>query len=365
MPGSPHESAPCACGQVVFDLSGHKVGKVLTCPWCRKKHRFVGSSTIVPLTEAEAAEAEREEEQEKREKEEAAKAAEAGKRKKEEEHAEAQEEKEEAEETEDEEAEEAEKEEAEKPEEDEAPLDQGAVMQAVTVKEERYRFTAPDEDKPAGSDVTSRLKSHASRRKRQQAKILAAKGGGKAPEGSRSSRVKPQGIHGSPLRMVAYIVICNAIALILLHFLFPAQRDGRRLTPWEGVVIPRFSVPWPELAALLVGHLVAFALWAHYLFGLHKRMQAQAAEQAAANADAAKNAGGGKPARKGEAAKEEDLSEKELAGKDEEDIEDAEDEDDDAEEDDDSDDDEDDDTDEKDDGPGKRSDGSNERNKGK
>jgi hypothetical protein len=47
-------SAPCPCGQVVFDLSGRKRGALLNCSWCGKNFRYVGGEQIVAISADEA-----------------------------------------------------------------------------------------------------------------------------------------------------------------------------------------------------------------------------------------------------------------------------------------------------------------------
>lgn len=54
MPATPPRSAPCPCGQVVFDLSERKRGDVLTCSWCSKAFRYSGGEQIVAISAEEA-----------------------------------------------------------------------------------------------------------------------------------------------------------------------------------------------------------------------------------------------------------------------------------------------------------------------
>ena len=39
----------CTCGQVVFDLSGKKIGAVLRCPWCEKRYELQEDGTLTPV----------------------------------------------------------------------------------------------------------------------------------------------------------------------------------------------------------------------------------------------------------------------------------------------------------------------------
>jgi len=46
--------AACACGQVVLDLAGRKVGQTLACPYCSRKYRYAGEDRVEPLAEGDA-----------------------------------------------------------------------------------------------------------------------------------------------------------------------------------------------------------------------------------------------------------------------------------------------------------------------
>lgn len=54
MAGTTRESANCTCGLVVFDVTNRMIGEALTCPWCGKKYRYAGNSTLTPFEEATA-----------------------------------------------------------------------------------------------------------------------------------------------------------------------------------------------------------------------------------------------------------------------------------------------------------------------
>jgi hypothetical protein len=188
MSGSTHESASCSCGQVVFDVTGRNIGEILSCPWCRKEYRYLGSNTIAPF---------------------------AG-------------------------------------EEEEGQSKGGAHAGALEAGE-------------AGGGLGERMKAHLARRKQEPAAGQDLKGGkgGEGPKGR--AKVRRREVPGGALRMVAFIVISNAIALILLQVFFARRGDGSRTTPWGGI-IPRHRIPWPELAALLSGHLCGFVAWACYVY---------------------------------------------------------------------------------------------------
>jgi hypothetical protein len=146
------------------------------------------------------------------------------------------------------------------------------------------RPATTDDARGLDSRTTARLKNHASRRKEQQKRIAAAKSG-KNPDAPKttSSRPAPKEIPGATKRMIIFILICNGFALVLLSVWFPVDHYGIRHWP-SGDPMPRFSIPWPELLTLLAGHLVAFALWAHFIFQQQKRMNSEAAELATAKA---------------------------------------------------------------------------------
>ena len=136
-------------------------------------------------------------------------------------------------------------------------------------RNERQRQEGPAGEKVADDALSERMKAHTAMRKRQQALIETAKGGDGSDKPRDKGKARRSEIPGGALRMIAFIVVCNATALLLLHFLFRPHRDGTRETPWGGI-IPRFSVPWPELVTLLIGHLCAFIAWACYVYSVHR-----------------------------------------------------------------------------------------------
>jgi hypothetical protein len=80
--------------------------------------------------------------------------------------------------------------------------------------------------------------------------------------------------------MVGFIVVFNASAFLLLMVVLPKAVDGTRTTPWHSV-IPKSAI-WPEIAALLVGHLVGFLAWSTYLYYRQQRLTREAAQAALA-----------------------------------------------------------------------------------
>jgi len=206
MSGSTDESPSCSCGQVVFDVAGRKAGEILSCPWCERQYRYLGSSMIAPFEEAE-------------------------------------------EET-------------------------GAAQSKDMAEAE----DPAGEQAEAGMSLAERMKAHSAKRKRQQAAVQASKAGPSNDTPKTRAKGRRPGVPGGLLRMIAFIVVSNAIAFVLLQVYFTPHRDGSRTMPWGGT-IPRHSVPWPELVALLAGHLCGFVAWACYVYRLHSGQRARAAEQ--------------------------------------------------------------------------------------
>ncbi|MCY3023610.1 MAG: hypothetical protein NTW87_31915 [Planctomycetota bacterium] len=277
MPSSPHESAACTCGQVVFDVSGRKVGAILSCPWCKKEYRYLGGEVIRVLEpgEKEAEAEERRKEREARREKASAKEQEPAKEKEPEQKTkETHEAKQEEDEAEDDKEPELETEE----DEVDDPGMARVGLAVVAGSEEVFRHEVPDKA-GAASDVSSRMKKHAAKRKRKRPAAEAPTEGRASPSGSPQGKTNE--IPGGAFRMIAFIVLFNAAFLIVLNVVFRLQPDGRRTTPW-GWMIPAWKVPWPELITLFLGHLCAFVAWAWNVYGLQKRLKAQAEADAAA-----------------------------------------------------------------------------------
>ncbi|MGD0091037.1 MAG: hypothetical protein ABSE73_14055 [Planctomycetota bacterium] len=262
MSAAPHESASCSCGQVVFDTSGRKVGALLACPWCQKEYRYLGSGVIAPYESSkDNAEEHKGQTERKEEKLEAAPLPQ---------------------------GERPDNLKAAAPEEKKQEEPGEAERAAALISwHESQQPESPPREKAGDGGVADRMKSHAARRKRQQAAITAAKGGNGGDKPKTRTKARRAEIPGGPLRMVAFIVVSNAIALLLLHILFPEHRDGTRETPWGGI-IPRFSVPWPLLVTLLIGHLCGFAAWAWDVYRLLRNQQGKAALQIESKQDESK-----------------------------------------------------------------------------
>ena len=158
------------------------------------------------------------------------------------------------------------------------------AAEAEEKEEGQDKGVAEAEAPETGAAPGERMKAHAARRKQQQAEGQELKPG----QGSDSPKVKAGGrrpeIPGGALRMVAFIVVCNGIALLLLQAFFPPRRDGTRMTPW-GWTLPRYKVPWPELVTLAIGHLCSFVAWAGSLYLLHRNQKRKAVEQVARPAE--------------------------------------------------------------------------------
>ncbi|HEY3320619.1 MAG TPA: hypothetical protein VGP72_09155 [Planctomycetota bacterium] len=54
---SPDHSIPCSCGQVVFDVTSHRTGDRIVCPWCNKEYRYLGGNVVELMSEEDKKEA--------------------------------------------------------------------------------------------------------------------------------------------------------------------------------------------------------------------------------------------------------------------------------------------------------------------
>jgi hypothetical protein len=227
------ESSACKCGQVTFDLSGRKIGDVLTCPWCKKSYHYAGENHIVSAPDIVPDEMDGDEPKHSTRKLD--------------------------------------------------PLDEdGEGVATETAEVEVIRATTSD--KSAADPRRDTIRSHVEKRKQQKKAIVAAKEGEGGTGTSKVRRgARPKELPGGVKLMVTYIVLFNAATMIALWLAFPLQSNGTRLTPW-GWVIPAYRVPFPELASLVLGHLLGFLFWAHHVYKLHKQQKAKAAEEAASAA---------------------------------------------------------------------------------
>jgi len=76
-------------------------------------------------------------------------------------------------------------------------------------------------------------------------------------------------IPGGTAIMIGSIVLSVLLSLTVLAVLLPAHPDGTRTAPWG--VVPKEAF-WPEIAALILGHLVGFICWSSYLY-LRQKMR--------------------------------------------------------------------------------------------
>jgi hypothetical protein len=76
-------------------------------------------------------------------------------------------------------------------------------------------------------------------------------------------------VPGGIMRMIIFIVVFNAAAFIALAYVLPKQPDGLRHNPW-GAPIPKTAL-WPEMAALLLGHVVGFIAWSFNVYRLQMK----------------------------------------------------------------------------------------------
>lgn len=86
-----------------------------------------------------------------------------------------------------------------------------------------------------------------------------------APAGKPS---RPKEVPGGLFTMIGFIVVFNAAALIALSFVLPRLPDGTRESFW-GSAIPKTAV-WPEILALVIGHIAGFIAWSCYVYRLWK-----------------------------------------------------------------------------------------------
>jgi hypothetical protein len=97
-----------------------------------------------------------------------------------------------------------------------------------------------------------------------------------APKTPSARAKKPKDIPGGTFLMVCFVAVFNGLAFITSSYIFVTQTDGARLAPW-GQVIHKKAI-WPEIAALVLGHVVGFIAWTCYIyFFLEKRKMPDAA----------------------------------------------------------------------------------------
>jgi hypothetical protein len=91
----------------------------------------------------------------------------------------------------------------------------------------------------------------------------------------------PAGPPGGVLPMIGFIVAFNALAFVALAVLMPKAEDGLRHAIWDPETTIQARAWWPDVAALLAGHVMGFIAWAVYVYRLHKRERLALAESAA------------------------------------------------------------------------------------
>jgi hypothetical protein len=227
------QPAACTCGQVFFDTDGRKHGDVLTCPWCQKTFRYMGGNEIEPY-EATSDEKPKHAGEKVRSKD---------------------------------------KDEKRK----ERKKDKGDEIKEVS--DDLEVVEGSEEVKviriPAAPDSITK-KSKRSDRPNTGTRPHQPVGEGGPPRAP-SLRLKPaKEIPGGVGVMIGFVIGFNALAFIAMSLLFVTQSDKSRLTPW-GQVVPAKAF-WPEMVALLVGHVVGFIAWSCYVYNLQQRQKAAAAE---------------------------------------------------------------------------------------
>ncbi|MBI3830906.1 MAG: hypothetical protein HY291_15410 [Planctomycetes bacterium] len=275
----------CRCGETVFDLSGRATGDVLTCPFCKRQYFYWGASQIelldTPIDTAApgayradvhakssaggASNVAAAAEPSRREGEAAARAQPDGAAG------------------------------AEHARPDGKPAESAKPIEARADEPKR---NAPDRER-AGAQGESDADVPGGPRRRRFYEIQKAdaperpasppkpagecvrgitatsgRGGVAAPPRKRlfflPDTSKP--IPGGFFPMVACILGGNIVAFLVLYALLPADPDGTRLAPWG--TIPKSAI-WPELAAIVAGHLLGFAVWAVFVGVWVRRQRAQ------------------------------------------------------------------------------------------
>lgn len=243
------QPAACACGQVLFDVGEKKPQDILTCPWCNRQYRYLGHGKVEPWDgKSPAADASQKSSDAKAKDAPDAKAAE-----------------------------------------------------AAAGSAEKSGHTNADDKKSGEKKAEPHPKKYDPDKKPLPATARHAPTSDSARPSVRNKRVRKGEIPGGVGVMVGFIVVFNASAFVLLAVVLPKAADGSRTTPWHSV-IPKSAI-WPEIAALLVGHLVGFLAWSTYLYYRQQRLNREAAEAAAVAALAAQSVQPAQPAAAGSAAK--------------------------------------------------------------
>jgi hypothetical protein len=231
------QPAACACGQVLFETAERKAGDELSCPWCERKYRYLGDDKIEPWSSDGKPSAKDSEEEDDEADQPAEKPA------GEEPHKKKKKKKKKKPESARSEAAPARDEKQETHKEIREPEKGGVGMAVVRIP---AAADSIEKKKPATSDGESR-RANVSVRSKQ-----------------------PKEIPGGLFPMIGFIIGFNALALLLLQYVVykVPGGGGERETLW-GSAVPKSAI-WPELAALLIGHVVGFFAWSWYVYELQK-----------------------------------------------------------------------------------------------
>jgi hypothetical protein len=242
------QAAACACGQVLFETAERKAGDELSCPWCERKYRYLGEDRIEPWSPNGKPPA-----------------------------------KDSADEDDEEEGE-GEEHSADKPAEQAAGEEPPKKKKKKKKKKKppSERLEAARDEKDSGRQKTQKEIREPEKggvgaavvRIPPAADLLEKKkppGDGESKRANVSVRTKrPKEIPGGIFPMIGFIIGFNALALLLLQYAVVKIPDGggAREAFW-GATVPKSAI-WPELAALLIGHIVGFFAWSWYVYELQK-----------------------------------------------------------------------------------------------
>jgi len=205
----------CQCGETVFDLSGRAAGSVLTCPFCQRQYTYVRDALIEPFDEEDASSEDRAF--------------------------------------------------------DHQPgldliEDPPPAAEEKAGGPERRRFSpAFVSGGPPPHDREAR-KSDALKRKLVRETVRMSPRDAAPVKRSALRALLPDAnrpIPGGAAVMIVAIVLSVLLSLTALSVLLPSQPNGTRTAPWG--VIPKEAF-WPEIVALVLGHVVGFFCWSFYLY---------------------------------------------------------------------------------------------------
>ncbi|MEI6235610.1 MAG: hypothetical protein WCT04_21350 [Planctomycetota bacterium] len=92
----------------------------------------------------------------------------------------------------------------------------------------------------------------------------------------RSGKPRPKikrsdGPPGGMLPMLGFIIAFNVIAFTAVSLLLPKHDDGLRHAVWDASFTISAKSFWPDVGALVLGHLLGFICWAVYAYSIHRR----------------------------------------------------------------------------------------------